>query len=162
MSVRSRPEVPNIHNIEIYINSSIEERQTHLRLDEPCIDRGGHNKNGISFYAKGLLAHVLNTTIPNGHKILCCHACNNGKCINPNHLYWGTPKENLLDAIKCGANKTPYQNTINKYGVEKAKQINLSSASKGGKGNLGKPKRIVRLTVKAPVSKTEERGSIPL
>jgi hypothetical protein len=35
------------------------------------------------------------------------HSCNNPACCNPNHLYWGTPKENTKDAIKSGRFRNP-------------------------------------------------------
>lgn len=72
------------------------ERQYHVNLSEPCLERGGCSTNH-----KGVLAQYLNTNIP--HKIVfLCHACHNGKCSNPKHLYWGTPKENFEDAIQNG------------------------------------------------------------
>ena len=63
--------------IEEYILLSKDERQKHLRLDENCTERGGPQKGGLSSYCKGLMAHLLDTTIPAGHKIHICHACNN-------------------------------------------------------------------------------------
>lgn len=30
------------------------------------------------------------------------HSCNNKWCINPNHLSWGTPSQNSMDAVNCG------------------------------------------------------------
>lgn len=31
-----------------------------------------------------------------------CHTCNNKRCVNPDHLYWGTPLQNIRDAIEDG------------------------------------------------------------
>jgi hypothetical protein len=75
-----------------------EERRAHLKLDEPCILIGGHS----STVFKGLLAHHLRTTIPEGKSAFLCHACNIPKCSNPAHLYWGTPKDNYLDMVEAG------------------------------------------------------------
>lgn len=123
--------------IDEYILLSLKDRQAHLKLNDPCIERGG-----LSTYCKALLAHVLDTTIPSGSKIHVCHACNNPKCSNPAHLYWGTSKENKLDARRNGV-KTVWEYTVEKYGEEKARELNRRSAlhaSKAGKGNLGKKK----------------------
>ena len=86
-------------NIYDYILLSKEHRQKHLCLDEKCICIGGTSTTSLA-----LLAHYLNTTIPTkGIKIRktnihLCHACNNGGCSNPRHLYWGTPSENGFDS----------------------------------------------------------------
>jgi len=125
-------------NIYEYITLPKAERQAHLKLDEPCIERGAG-----SYYFKGLLAHILDTTVPTGKKIHLCHACHNGSCGNPNHLYWGTSQENSLDRVNNG-DKTVWQKTVDKYGLEEAKKINSKSklGNQGGAGNKGKTKSI--------------------
>lgn len=120
--------------IEEYILLPKEERQKHLKLDEPCIERGGQ-----SMYLKGLLAHLHDTTIPSGKKIHVCHACHNGKCSNPVHVYWGTASENRQDAIANGA-KTPWQHMVDKYGIEIAREKMSRNGNTNGTGNSGKPK----------------------
>lgn len=38
--------------------------------------------------------------IPEGMQV--CHKCNNKHCVNPEHLYLGTAKQNINDAIRDG------------------------------------------------------------
>lgn len=117
-----------------YITLPKVERQSHLKLDEPCIERGAG-----SYYFKGLLAHVLDTTVPTGQKIHLCHACNNGACGNPNHLYWGTSQENRQDQVVNGG-KTIWERTVEKYGLEEARKLNSRKGNTHGEGNKGKTK----------------------
>lgn len=42
-----------------------------------------------------------NDGIPDGAHI--CHKCNNPPCVNPDHLYAGSPKSNAQDAIEAGS-----------------------------------------------------------
>lgn len=125
-----------MQNIYDYIKLSRDDRRIHLLLEEPCIERGGNSTN-----FKGLLAHCLGTTIPTG-RILLCHACDNHKCSNPNHLYWGTDFDNtVVDGKLFGSYKTPWDRQIEKYGYEEACKLNKrGNKSAGGKANKGKPK----------------------
>jgi hypothetical protein len=122
-------------NINEYINLPRKDRRAHLKLEESCCERGGNSTNH-----KGVLAQFLGTTIPSG-RILLCHACNNGKCSNPNHLYWGTDYDNIvIDGSDFGTHKSPFERRVEKYGYEKACAMNSRVGNTHGSGNKGKPK----------------------
>ena len=122
-------------DITEFINRSRDERRQHLKLNEPCCDRGGNSTNH-----KGVLAEYLGTTIPKG-RILLCHACHNGFCSNPRHLYWGTDKDNLaIDrSEQPRGHKSPWDRMVEKYGYEEAcKMQSRGNKAAGGKAGKGK------------------------
>jgi hypothetical protein len=121
-------------DITEFITRTREERRKHLNLSEPCCERGGNSTNH-----KGVLAQYLDTTIPSG-RILLCHACNNDKCSNPKHLYWGTDKENIT--IDNPNWKNMWERQVEKYGYEEACRRNSlkMSGNTNGSGNKGKQK----------------------
>ena len=102
-----------------WIKESREIITSHLNLHEPCIERGGNSTNH-----RGVLAQYLDTDFPKGYGIDLCHACHNGECSNPKHMYWGTRKENVADAKSQGKHKSPWEYSVEKFGYEEACRIN--------------------------------------
>lgn len=73
---------------------------------------GSKNKNGygtMKIDSKMYFSHRLsyeiynNTKIPDG--MLVCHKCDNPSCVNPEHLFIGTHKDNFDDMCNKGRQK---------------------------------------------------------
>lgn len=127
---------------EEFINRSRDERQQHLDLTTACLERGGD-----SVVHRGVLAQYLGSDIPSGYMILLCHACHNPKCSNPRHIYWGTPKDNLFDAVQNGTRKSIQEMRRLKYSEEEITEQNKKGAAARNKklkdnnyNHLRKPK----------------------
>ena len=83
------------------------------------IDKDGYGNFTISQKGqktKYYKAHRASLMIQ-GHKLnwnkykfnqVVCHSCGNSKCVNPDHLYIGTQKDNIQDTIKHGT--APWMN----------------------------------------------------
>ena len=113
--------------IEAYLERPREERRKHLSLDQSCIEIGGYSKE-----FRGMLAHFLKTTIPRGKYIHLCHACNNEKCSNINHLYWGSAKDNHQDQVERGTHSSFADRLRAKYSEEELIEIRSRSGRKRG------------------------------
>lgn len=70
--------------------------------------RGGLNLTGygvLSYKHEKWLAHRLSFTLAYGSipdNLYICHKCDNPKCINPEHLFLGSQKDNLTDMTSKG------------------------------------------------------------
>jgi hypothetical protein len=56
--------------------------------------------NGWRIYAHRIAWWLANGKIPTGMSVL--HRCDNPRCVNPAHLFLGTTKDNMHDAIQKG------------------------------------------------------------
>ena len=56
----------------------------------------GSVKSGV-FTAHKYSYQLFKSQVPNG--LFVCHSCDNRKCFNLNHLWLGTPKDNVQDMV---------------------------------------------------------------
>lgn len=79
-----------------------------------------HRDSGHGTLSRGrshILAHRLSYelhigSIPDGLDI--CHRCDNPPCVNPEHLFPGTHRENMADCIAKGRSRDPINGIVNR------------------------------------------------
>lgn len=91
------------------------------------------NGYGVLFYKKQITAHRFSYMIHKGslEKGKCiCHTCDNPKCVNPEHLYQGSFKDNAKDASDRGRLRHGEKHHKSKLTEDDVRYI-LTSTEKG-------------------------------
>ena len=99
-----------------------------------AIDSKGYASLGRNKRAHRVICEARHGRPP-ASRPLACHSCGNRWCVNPNHLYWGTYKNNAEDSVRHGASARGERN-----GHAKLTESDVAAirASKLGGRRLGK------------------------
>lgn len=89
--------------LELFKSQYIEDKKTGCWLWTGSITTCGYGQINIKY--KRYLAHRLSWNVHNGaipKGFFVCHKCDNPPCVNPDHLFIGTHRDNMQDMLKKG------------------------------------------------------------
>jgi hypothetical protein len=108
-----RGKVQRGHRMPVPLDRQLDERTMPVPFCGCLIWLGGTTERGygkMTFEYKTLLAHRVSWELRHGpipHGLLICHRCDTPACVNPDHLFLGTPQDNMDDMAAKGRSKPP-------------------------------------------------------
>lgn len=115
--------------------------------------RGGYG--GFDILDKKLYAHRVSHEIYNGeikYNLDVCHKCDNPCCVNPEHLFLGTPLENMHDAQNKGRLPKANHPSLSHYRNNGCRCTDCMELSK--KYNIDNKEKIAKIRRKSYLKKT--------
>lgn len=89
---------------------------------------GQIERRGKKYYAHRMSYSAFKGDIPSGMNV--CHSCDITFCVNPDHLFVGTQKDNLSDMAKKGRSTIGERNPRAKLTKDQVMKIRQTSANK--------------------------------
>ena len=86
--------------------------------------------NGKSVRATKVCWELVIGEVPKGINI--CHHCDNPRCVNPDHLFLGSQKENMRDMITKGRASPTYGTYNGRSVLDNDKVLEIRKLSKSG------------------------------